>query len=830
MLLAWQDKTVIITALDSETGQPVSRAAVGGEIDPPPASSGVLSVTRPGRELGLIPHMPLTITAPGYRPADVAVFVPWWQTQQPFTIHLEPNRLTGQVVDKATGQPMPAAIFMGDTPTPQQTGADGHFELRRLEAPVKLWVKVPGYKSWQTQLDAAAVLAGDNGPLEVKLISQNLLVTLTDAETGQPVPAVAFLAQGQAQPQAFTADDQGHFEATRVEPPLTLRVEAPGYEPWQTKLTTLEGLLAGNPAYKLPVQLTPRVTAGLLRAADTGQPLAGLTLTTAGQTVTTDAAGRFELRRLRPDDRLTLAAPDGYLPVEVSFNNETELSLTLQPRQVVVTARDNFSGQPVAGVNVSFGPTLTAVTDAQGQATLTRAPAAGQVMAALSGYQPATATYKGETALAVTLTPSAIQGIVRASDTGQPLPQAALYFNDTILRADDNGHFTLDLPTAPGQLMIKSAGYHRAYGQLSQTGIITGYAPPFSGAEGRWLAVTPCAPAAPGLPCLEFVLEPFQARAIYVPFLYLSKRESIIRYLDFIQSTGELNAMVIDIKSDNGRIGWISQTPLAWEVRASQMGKDWMPLDEVVAEAHKRNIYIIARMVVFKDNPLTLGKPELAAKRADGTIWLDKESLGWANVFREETWDYNVALAKEAAAFGFDELNFDYIRFPSDGDVSAIVYKEENTLETRTTALREFIQRLTDALRPTGVFVSADVFGLTIWVKPDSDMKIGQRVMDIAPYIDYLAPMVYPSTFIPGNLGYKNPRAEPYGIVYRSQIQAVSRVPPYVKVRPWLQCYWYSVEEKLQLKQAAIDANSTGWTWWNAGGKYESELFGESKK
>ena len=159
----------------------------------------------------------------------------------------------------------------------------------------------------------------------------------------------------------------------------------------------------------------------------------------------------------------------------------------------------------------------------------------------------------------------------------------------------------------------------------------------------------------------------------------------------------------------------------------------------------------------------------------NGTVWIDREELGWANPFREEVWDYNIELAKEVAAFGFDELNFDYIRFPSDGDVGAIVYEQENTLESRTTA----------------------------------------------PQIDYLAPMVYPSTFIPGNLGYADPSAEPYGIVYRSQKEAEKLVPPQVKVRPWLQGYWYSLEEMRLLKQAAIDAESAGWSWWNAGGNYE---------
>ena len=824
--LSLQQKTIHLIARDAQTGQPIPAAVIeaGGKVTAEP------DITLPGASLGLIPRLPLRITAPGYRPVDASVFVPWWQQRQEAQINLEPTRLAGQVLD-ASDAPLQATLTAGSQVA--STNAEGRFELLRLEAPVTLQVKAPGYKPWQAQLDATALAASP--PLDIRLAAQNVWGTVTDAETGQPVAATVYLAAG----QPLRADAQGHFELSRVEPPLDVRVEAPGYETWQTQVADLSVLAEGNPAYKLAVGLTPRVTSGQTRAADTNAPLSGLALTVASdgsaQTVTSDAEGRFTLRRLRPGDRIAVTPPpsEGYLPVEVEFNNEAELSISLPPRQVVVTVHDNFSHQPADRVQVSLTPNLTALTNAQGQVTLSRVPENGSILVTQTGYQTVTLAYTGQPAVEVSLTPSAFQGIVRASDTGQPLPQATLYVNNKPVRADDNGHFVLDLPPSPGQLMVKSAGYNRAYGQLSPTGVITGYTPPFAGDEGRWLAVAPCAEpqAQPGPPCLDFTLEPFQAKAIYVPFHYLGSRDTMLRYLDFIQATGELNAIVVDVKGDFGQIGWKTQVITATTVGADTWHKDtWMPLDELVAEAHRRNIYAVARMVVFKDDPLAHGLPELAAAREDGSIWLDGEDLGWANPFRPEVWDYNIALAREVAAFGFDELNFDYIRFPSDGDVGAIVYEEENTLETRTAAIREFMRRLTDALRPTGAFVSADVFGLTIWVKPESDMHIGQRVMDLAPFVDYLAPMVYPSTFIPGNLGYSNPSAEPYGVVYRSQLQAVERVPAYVKVRPWLQGYWYSLDEMRELKRAAIDAQSTGWSWWNAGGKYDSELFGEEEK
>jgi hypothetical protein len=846
--LYFRDKTIIVTILDSQTHQPISQAIVAIDSSPLVQTNrahNAYEIKLAGNSLGIIPRIQLKATAPGYLPTAVSSFVPWWQKQHNLKINLEPTQIAGQVTDAWIGEPVLATIYVDDSQTPPEqvepvvTTNEGYFKVSCLEPPLTLRVEALGYKTWQTQLTSAELYTVTLPlTLDVKLASQNIIGQVADAWTGQPLPAIIYLTDGQSssgQSRQIIASNEGDFEAIRVEPPVFLKVETPGYESWQTELASLE-LMTGNPAYKLEVNLIPRTTTGVLRAVDTNEPLVGLTLSVGSgdrkQTSTTNSDGLFEFHRLQPGNLITVQAPEGYLPTEIIFNNEPELNLTLQPRQVTLTIRDSFTGGPVIGVNLTFDQTLTVTTNAQGQATFSRIPASGQIFATQPGYHSVTFDYQDGDVVELMMTPSALQGVVFGSDIGQPLPQAMLYLGDTILRADGEGHFVFELPVTPEQIMIKSAGYHRAYAQLSQTGIFTDYTPPFSGVEGRWLVTAPCnqVTAQPGPPCLDLILEPFQAKAIYVPFHYLRKRETIIRYLDFIQAT-ELNAIVVDVKGDFGFVGWESEVELVETVGADKEWNDtWMPLDEFIAEAKKRNIYTIARFVVFKDDPLAHGKPELAAVRENGTVWLDDEELGWVNPFKEEVWDYNIALAKEVAAFGFDELNFDYIRFPSDGDVGAIVYEEENTLETRTVAIGEFMRRLTDALRPYGIFVSADVFGLTIWVKPESDMKIGQRVIDIAPFVDYLAPMVYPSTFIPGNLGYDNPSAEPYGIVYRSQHQAEERVPSYVKVRPWLQGYWYSLAEMRKLKQAAIDAKSTGWSWWNAGGKYDSDLFEPANK
>lgn len=652
---------------------------------------------------------------------------------------------------------------------------------------------------------------------------------VVDATTDEPLSAtIHFVDEAPSnQSEPVVANRDGMFETSLTASSGYIRVEMPGYIAQDISLDPITANLI-----EPPINLTPRQLRGTLLAADTQQPLSGVLLETRGdtphQTVTTQADGTFELTRVAPDDIMIVQPPEGYLPLEVTLVDQDPLTVTAQPRLLTITVKNLFYNTPGSGVDVVFSETFTATTNAEGQAAFSHIPAAGDIVIQSPGYLSVTLPYDGEAELPVDLIPAGLQGVVRDQERDEPIPQATFYLGNEIFQADDQGKFMIDtFPTDPEPLMIKAAGYHRTYTRLGQTGVFTDGPAPFSGVEGRWAVTASCTDKmASDVPCLDFNLEPFAVKAIYIPFHYLGGRDLMISYLDFVAET-DLNAIVVDVKGDFGFIGWESEVELVTEIEADEWRQPyWMPLDELVAEAKKRNVYTIARIVVFKDDPMARNKPEWATVREDGSAWIDGEGLGWANPFKEEVWDYNIALAKEVAAFGFDEINLDYIRFPSDGDIGAIVYEEENTLETRTAAIGEFMQRMRDELRPAGVFLSVDVFGLTVWVEPESDMNIGQRVIDIAPHIDYLAPMVYPSTFIPGNLGYDDPSAEPYGVIFNSQNEAETRVPPHVKVRPWLQAYWYSVEEMQLQKQGAEDADSVGWAWWNAGGKYDDELFG----
>ena len=225
------------------------------------------------------------------------------------------------------------------------------------------------------------------------------------------------------------------------------------------------------------------------------------------------------------------------------------------------------------------------------------------------------------------------------------------------------------------------------------------------------------------------------------------------------------------------------------------------------------------------------GKPEWAIHRENGELWRDLEELCWVDPFRKEVWDYNLGIAKEVIELGFDEVQFDYLRFPSDGEYWDTVYIEERSFETRVRAMRDFCQYAHEQLEPTGAFYSADLFGLTVWVDRDEDMGIGQRVEDIAPYFDYLSPMVYPSTFRGVSFAFGDPLLHPYDVVYQSSLKALERTD--TLVRPWIQHYSlygiiYGPKEMLAQKQATIDAGTSGWLFWNSGGVYDESVFEQS--
>lgn len=324
-------------------------------------------------------------------------------------------------------------------------------------------------------------------------------------------------------------------------------------------------------------------------------------------------------------------------------------------------------------------------------------------------------------------------------------------------------------------------------------------------------------------------------KGLYITYNGLGSEKHRNRVKELLETT-ELNALVMDVKGDRGFIPYKSNVQLVADIGATRkpMIEDW---DAWMNWFRERNIYTIARIVIFKDEPLSTARPEWAVINADtGEVWRDREGLGWTDPSREEVWDYNIALAVEAAEKGFDEIQFDYVRFPSDGAVGRATFSVENTQENRVEAITGFIARAAEALEPYDVKFAIDVFGQTTWHHRD-DMGIGQMLESVAPYLDVLSPMLYPSTFadgIPRHPEYRNSIEFPFEVVYLSTLEGLTRakaVNPDIEIRPWIQDFpdyafdrrVYTPDEVRLQMEGARQAGARGWMLWDPRVKYTPE-------
>src|SRR5581483_5547907 len=210
--------------------------------------------------------------------------------------------------------------------------------------------------------------------------------------------------------------------------------------------------------------------------------------------------------------------------------------------------------------------------------------------------------------------------------------------------------------------------------------------------------------------------------------------------------------------------------------------RPYYDVESAVATVHAAGMYLIGRVVVFEDPTLSAERPDLALLQPDGSRWLSNAGLGWVNPYDHRVWQYAVDVGVAAAKAGFDEIQFDYVRFPSDGDVSQIVFRHR-VAEPKGATIARFLRYASDRLHPLGVRVSADVFGLAA----THDLRIGQVPKKIATYLDAIYPMVYPSHFSSGEYGIADPDAYPGRTVARALFDFRRQVKGRAALIPWLQ-------------------------------------------
>lgn len=387
-----------------------------------------------------------------------------------------------------------------------------------------------------------------------------------------------------------------------------------------------------------------------------------------------------------------------------------------------------------------------------------------------------------------------VSGAVVDGQSGKPIPDAFVTLGTKVVRTDANGQFRVESTGA----VIGARAY--GYGRMQV---------PVPGSNSQVVALK---------------LSRLRPHAVYLSFWGVTSaavREPILKLAD----QGLINAVVIDVKGDLGYLSFQTGVPLASAAGAQKI-TTISDVHEFLTALHKKGIYTIGRIVTFKDNTLCTARPELAVRR-DHVLFKDREGLTWCDPFVAEVRSYNVDLGVAAAKAGFDEIEYDFVRFP---DAKGVEFSEPSTDESRPRVINGFLKQAHDALVPYNVYLSADVFGYTCW--NEGDTGIGQKIKDVTEVLDYVSPMLYPSGFSFGIPNYRNPVAHSYEIVRLTLDRAGQRtkVDP-VRFRPWLQAFadyafdrrrFGANEIQAQIK-AAEDFGSDGWLLWNSKNVYSAE-------
>lgn len=333
-----------------------------------------------------------------------------------------------------------------------------------------------------------------------------------------------------------------------------------------------------------------------------------------------------------------------------------------------------------------------------------------------------------------------------------------------------------------------------------------------------------------------------KVKGIYVtgPRAGSAGMEDLIRLVD----ETELNAMVIDVKNDEGNVTFkltneeiLQDIPVLDQIVQMQAGVRYIrDIQALMQEVKDHDIYTIARIVCFKDPCLAAAQPELALRKPDGKPVTDANGLAWVNPYKQEVWEYLTELAEMAADLGFDEIQYDYVRFPVGSDADAADYGVDMEAYPKRQAIQDFLSYAGDRLHEKGCVVTADVFGTIIGSETDVQ-TVGQDYTALGQTVDAISPMVYPSHYANGVFGLKVPDAHPYETVSAAmqgsaeELQSIPEAERAV-VRPWLQAFtatWvpghisYNGTQIREQIQAVYDAGYEEWILWNATNRYSPD-------
>ena len=329
---------------------------------------------------------------------------------------------------------------------------------------------------------------------------------------------------------------------------------------------------------------------------------------------------------------------------------------------------------------------------------------------------------------------------------------------------------------------------------------------------------------------------PVKVKALYLASKPVGNNERMDEIIKVLDET-ELNAVVIDIKDDYGKVTYAMDLPYLSELESIEVAVEDM--SSLINKLKEHEIYCIGRIVTMRDPHLGRVKPEWMLTKQDGTLYKDNSGYGWVNPYKEEYWDYILGIALQAGKDGFDEIQFDYIRFCTDKGADDCIFEEKDVKgRDKTTVISELCSYLSENIRNAGLYMSCDVFGTIIGSKLDS-RAVGQDYPAMAMSVDYICPMIYPSHYGNGNFGIDHPDLEPYKAILGACKRSKNALSSYLSegervavVRPWLQAFtatWlgkgnYMTYDKNAIRQeiqGVYDAGYDEWILWNPSVKYD---------
>lgn len=541
----------------------------------------------------------------------------------------------------------------------------------------------------------------------------------------------------------------------------------------------------------------------------TGAPLTGASVSVDGREWRTNDRGEVAIK-LEGDPRSVTVRLDRYEPASQVVGQDVGETVAVSLRPTTLEGRlvDDKSGAPIAGASVSLvtddgsGPPPVP-TGADGTFRLIDVPAGARLRIEAADHGTREEPIGERTRLDLALPLSVVSGVVR-DESGVPIGGALVSGPEGSpnTRTNPDGSYRLVGGAGFPELRVSAPGF--AEQRLAV-------------ANGRVDDAT---------------LAWEEIKAIYANFGTLGEPERFDRLIEIADET-EVNAIVIDVKQDT--IYYDTQVPFFRDIPG--MVTPAFDMTALLRRLDEHNIYAIARMVVFKDPVVAEGRPDLAVRdEVEGGLWRDDNGAAWVNAFEQELWRANADFGAELANLGFDEVQYDYIRFPSDGDLRTADFGNDYSEEARRAAITGAVALGADAVRGAGARFAIDLFPIIAIY--GNDQGIGQTLQDLTPLVDFVNLMIYPSHYEEGNIPVDgHPNDFPAETVTFTLEKGEELVPgTRRKMRPWLQDFTYPLEGFSAYGpaevRAQIDATeafgASGWMLWNAAGEFEVDaLAGE---